>query len=74
MTDETHVRNTAILPENELMAATGYTRRKDLMMCLIKQRIPYFLGKGGRIWTTTGALNGCLLPRQANVNSDRGLE
>lgn len=41
-----------ILYEEDLLKASGYTRRADLERHLKDSRIPYQRGKGGRIWTT----------------------
>lgn len=48
----------------DLLRATGYDRVGDLRRSLDAQRVRYFLGKGGAVWTTIDLLNaaGGLLP------------
>lgn len=50
-----------IIDQDELERVTGYSKPSQLMSCLKKQGIPYYLGKGGRIWTTLDAINSKLL-------------
>lgn len=42
-----------LLTQEQLMEATGYKRVSDLERCLLRQRIRFFYGRDGRIWTTT---------------------
>jgi hypothetical protein len=42
----------------ELAKVTGYTRAADIRRCLERQGITVRLGRGGRIWTTLGAIEG----------------
>ncbi len=63
-----------IVVEEELMNATGYFRRADLMKCLKKQNITFCLGKRGRIWTTLGAINSSLISQSSTRTSYSGLE
>ena len=44
--------NEYIVTEDQLMSASGYTRRGDLMRHLDKHQIQYNLGKGGMVYTT----------------------
>lgn len=47
--------NGAITTE-DLLELTGYEREGDLRRALDDQHIPYFLGKGGKPWTTIGLI------------------
>lgn len=46
-----------LVSQDELLEAFGFSRPADLRRCLDKQRIPYFLGKAGKVTTTIQALN-----------------
>jgi hypothetical protein len=50
----------AILSTDDLKAATGYDRAGDIERCLRTAGIRFFYGKGGRIVTTTDAVNAAL--------------
>jgi hypothetical protein len=54
--DSPAVINNAILNADDLLATTGYERDGDLRRSLDDQRVPYFVGKGGRPWTTIGLI------------------
>lgn len=41
-----------ILTEDDLLKITQFESRGHLERCLTEQRIPYFRGRGGIIWTT----------------------
>ena len=41
----------------QLQAITGYDRWGDVTRCLDTHGIRYFLGKGGRPWTTVDIIN-----------------
>lgn len=45
------------LSTDELLALTGFDRVGDLRRSLDDQRVAYFLGKGGKPWTTIDLLN-----------------
>jgi hypothetical protein len=47
----------SILSEKDLMTVTGYKKRSLLERCLRSQKIKFFYGRGGQIWTTSDALN-----------------
>ncbi|MCP5136548.1 MAG: DUF4224 domain-containing protein [Gammaproteobacteria bacterium] len=47
----------AVVTEETLFAMTGYKRSGDLRTYLTEKRIPFQVGKQGRVWTTTDALN-----------------
>lgn len=42
---------------DQLMALTDYAREGDLKRALDDQRIRYFIGKGGKPWTTLDLIN-----------------
>ena len=65
MTEQEIIDTTGIVTENVLILITGYTRRKNLMNCLDRLKIPYFLGKKGKIWTTLSAMNSRLISSQS---------
>lgn len=46
-----------VLTGRELAAITGYDRWGDITRSLNEQGIKYFLGKGGRPWTTIDLVN-----------------
>lgn len=52
--------------EEGLLKATGYTGRGRLLQHLKKHGVPYFEGKGGRVYTTIDALNSVLIPNTKN--------
>ena len=47
----------AIVTEQDLMAATQFKQRGQLERALVAQRVRFFRGKGGCIWTTDTALD-----------------
>lgn len=47
-----------IVTEEVLMASTGYDERGRLEGHLRKSGIRYFRGRGGRVWTTIGLIEG----------------
>lgn len=49
--------NPGIIDTEQLLAATDYDRVGDLRRSLDDQRIRYFLGKGGKPWTTIDLIN-----------------
>jgi hypothetical protein len=50
-----------LIPETELMEWTGYKRRDALTNWLRHHRIPYLLGRDGRVCCTIEAVNMPLL-------------
>lgn len=50
-----------VIDQEELLKKFGYTRPADLRRCLDDQKIPYHLGKAGKIVTTIQALNSPLV-------------
>jgi hypothetical protein len=53
-----------LIPEADLMEWTGYKRRDALVNWLRQNRIPYLLGREGRVCCTTDAVNLPLLRNQ----------
>jgi len=51
---------TALISTEQLKIFTGYDRPGDIERCLRTAGIRYFHGKGGRIVTTTDAINAAL--------------
>jgi hypothetical protein len=47
-----------ILTQEDLAKATGYSRAADIRRCLERQGVRVYAGRGGRVWTTAGALAG----------------
>jgi hypothetical protein len=47
-----------LVTHEELAQATGYTRSADIRRCLERQGIRVRVGRGGRVWTTLGAIQG----------------
>jgi len=58
-----------ILTVEQLADATGYERWGDISRSLQQHGIHYFIGKGGRPWTTVDLVNaaGGLNPSQQNT-------
>lgn len=52
------MQHPAIITEEALKDATGYSRRADIERCLQRQGILFWRGKEGRLWTTPLALVG----------------
>jgi hypothetical protein len=50
----------SILDLETLQRMTGYKNTADIALCLTRQGIKYALGKRGRIWTTTTAVDAAL--------------
>ena len=48
------------LTQEDLQELTGYKRPSDIEKCSVIQGIRVFFGKGGRIWTTSEAVNGAV--------------
>lgn len=46
-----------LLTTEQLQEAFGYDRVGDVCRALDDQGIPYFIGKGGRPWTTYALIN-----------------
>lgn len=62
----------SIISEKDLMTVTGYKKRSLLEKCLRKQKVRFFYGQGGQIWTTLEALNvglGIIIGQQDNNSS-----
>jgi len=49
--------NQNLIPEEDLLAWTGYKQRADLTKWLKSKNIDFQLGKGGRICTTNFNIN-----------------
>lgn len=47
----------ALVTQDELALSTGYTRAGDIEKCLRKQGVRVLYGRGGKIFTTTDAIN-----------------
>jgi hypothetical protein len=45
---------------DQLQAITGYDRWGDIARCLDVHGVRYFLGKGGRPWTTIDLINAAM--------------
>lgn len=56
----------SLVTEEQLKVATGYERRGDLERALISQRVRFFYGKAGTIWTTESALDAALNINDSN--------
>ena len=52
-----------IIREPELMAATGYEHRGHLERWLRENRVPYFRGRRGALFTTARLLESAKLPQ-----------
>lgn len=52
-----------IIREPELLAATGYEHRGHLERWLRENRVPYFRGRAGVIFTTARLLDSAKLPQ-----------
>lgn len=50
----------AIIQQEVLLEATGYEQPGSLERWLRDNRIRFYIGKGGRIWTTEFAINAAL--------------
>ena len=48
------------LTQEQLIALTGYKTPADIVLCLDNNKVRYFIGKRGRVWTTQEALNSAL--------------
>jgi hypothetical protein len=51
---------TALISTEQLKTVTGYDRPGDIERCLRAAGVRFFYGKGGRIITTTDAINAAL--------------
>lgn len=60
-----------ILKADDLLAVTDYDRIGDLTRAFDQQGIKYFLGKGGKPWTTIDLINkaGGLFPPAAGAGN-----
>lgn len=63
-----------IIHEPELMAATGYERRGHLERWLRENRVPYFRGRAGVIFTTARLLDSAKLPQAGDPGAANEIE
>lgn len=64
----------SLVSQDELLEKFGFTRPGDLRRRLDELRIPYYLGKGGRILTTIEAINQGLIGAQVANDATTILE
>lgn len=60
--------------EPELLAATGYEHRGHLERWLRENRVPYFRGRRGALFTTTRLLESAKLPQADGPASAPAIE
>lgn len=63
-----------IIREPELMAATGYEHRGHLERWLRENRVPYFRGRAGVIFTTARLLDSAKLPQSGSSGTANEIE
>lgn len=63
-----------IIHEPELMAATGYEHRGHLERWLRENRVPYFRGRAGVIFTTARLLDSAKLPQAGAPDAANEIE
>lgn len=63
-----------IIGEPELMAATGYEHRGHLERWLRENRVPYFRGRAGVIFTTARLLDSAKLPQAGTDDTAQSIE
>jgi hypothetical protein len=62
-----------IINHEALAEATNCKKLDDLEKTLRENKIPFFYGKGGRVWTTLTALNNAL-GLYKDQKTDEGIE
>jgi len=65
---------TALISTEQLKTVTGYDRPGDIERCLRSAGIRFFYGKGGRIVTTTDAINAALGIQSQTAPPDQEIE
>ena len=63
-----------IIREPELLAATGYEHRGHLERWLRENRVPYFRGRAGVIFTTARLLDSAKLPQAGAPDAANAIE
>ena len=66
--------NNLTIEQDMLSVLTGYEKSAEIAAFLAKNKVPFFRGKHGKVWTTLHAINHALglSPNRQSCNSGSG--